>query len=99
MEIYEDLLNSNLLYKNEVFNRHFIDKKVYIISYSKEDHELNKALSLLNCDFIYTDLENKEHSHVVYTFDNIEKELRYVTNCLGKLIHKGVSLNNIYFSE
>ena len=97
LEIYEDLLNSNLLYKNEVFNRHFIDKKVYIISYSKEDHELYKALSLLNCDFIYADLENKEYSHVVYTFDNIEKELRYVTNCLGKLIHKGVSLNNIYF--
>ena len=66
LEIYEDLLNSNLLYKNDVFNRHFIDKKVYIISYSKEDHELNKALSLLNCDFIYADLENKEYSHVVY---------------------------------
>ncbi|MGM9858427.1 MAG: PD-(D/E)XK nuclease family protein [Bacilli bacterium] len=97
LNIYNDLLNNNLLYKNDAFNRHFINKKVYVISYSKEDFELNKALSSLSFDIEYVVLDDNEYTHNVYKFDNIEKELRYVTNQLGKLINNGVPLNKIYF--
>ena len=66
--------------------------------YPDFDDELKKYLELTkaDCEFISSEADFK-YSRVCRCFSDMEQEVYYVMKKLGKLIKRGISLNNIYF--
>lgn len=96
--IYEDLCSKNLLKHNWLYKNLFTNKNVYVCGYSSKDKELMNVLKKLNVCYSYINEKNiNKYEHIVYRFKEIEDEVSYVFNNIGKLLEKGVSLNNIYF--
>lgn len=96
--IYDDLVKNKLLTFNPSFKNIFTNKKVYIYCYPDFDVELENLLKLTNtdCEFISSEADSK-YSRVCRCFSDIEQEVYYVMKKIGKLIKRGISLNNIYF--
>jgi hypothetical protein len=96
--IYDDLVKNKLLTFNPSFKNIFTNKKVYIYCYPDFDDELKKYLELTkaDCEFISSEADSK-YSRVCRCFSDMEQEVYYVMKKLGKLIKRGISLNNIYF--
>ena len=96
--IYDDLVKNKLLTFNPPFKNIFTNKKVYIYCYPEFDDELKKYLELTkaDCEFISCE-SNSKYSRVCRCFSDMEQEVYYVMKKLGKLIKRGISLNNIYF--
>lgn len=95
--IYNELKNNKLLNKNDYFKHLFNGKKVYIYGYSALDKELINIVSNISCNYEFIEKRNCSHKHKCFKFNDINEEVIYVMNEIGKLISSGVSLNNIYF--
>ena len=95
--IYNELINNKLLNKNDYFKHLFSNKKIYIYGYSALDKELINILNYLSSHYEFIEKNNHSYKHNCYKFNDINEEVIYVMNEIGKLISSGVSLNNIYF--
>lgn len=95
--IYNELKNNKLLNKNDYFKHLFNGKKIYIYGYSALDKELINIVSNISCNYEFIEKRNCSHKHKCFKFNDINEEVIYVMNEIGKLISNGVSLNNIYF--
>lgn len=95
--IYNELKNNKLLNKNNYFKHLFNGKKIYIYGYSALDKELINIVSNISCNYEFIEKRNCSHKHKCFKFNDINEEVIYVMNEIGKLISSGVSLNNIYF--
>ena len=95
--IYNELKNNKLLNKNDYFKHLFNGKKIYIYGYSALDKELINIVSNISCNYEFIEKRNCSYKHKCFKFNDINEEVIYVMNEIGKLISSGVSLNNIYF--
>lgn len=95
--IYNELKNNKLLNKNDYFKHLFNGKKIYIYGYSALDKELINIVSNISCNYEFIEKRNCSHKHKCFKFNDINEEVIYVMNEIGKLISNGVCLNNIYF--
>ena len=95
IEIKEELMSLNLLTKNEMYKKMFINKDVLIYGYSSLDKEISNLLDSYNVKYTYIDEENKNYQHSLLVFNNIEEEVDYFFNKVCQLINDGININDI----
>lgn len=93
-EIYDDLLNNNLLIFDDLFKSTLIDKKLIIVGYNKIRSEYLKIFKNYNFD-IYSFKEKEKKSIDIYECVNFESELHLILDKISDLILKGISLDKI----
>ena len=92
VEMYNKLVENNLLYFNHEFREYL--KDIHIIVYDLlVDKLLFTMLEGLNYQVI--DREYHNYMHNVYEFDNMIQEIRYVANRIANLISNGIDIKKI----
>ena len=96
--IFNFLIDNNLLKKEEYEKYLFNDKKVIFIAYNKNQNEVKnviKELNLKEVEFLdVLDLFDEKDQYL-YQFENIDEEIRYVLTKIIDLINSGISPNDI----
>ena len=93
-ELYQDLVNNNLLVFNPLFKSYI--ENIDIIILSKDNIEPFYLNILNQFNPIYYDLELKVRKSIpTYKFKTIEEEVSFLFNEISSLIKKGISPNNI----
>ncbi len=93
-KIKKDLIEKNLIFKNENFFKEFENKKVYIIGYYDLDYDTKKALShLKNYEFIKNEITNNKIP--MYAFNSLNDEAEYLAYEIAKLLDNNVDINKI----
>ena len=92
-EIKENLTKEKLLIFNPLFKEYLKKKKIVCYGYSKIDKFSKKILNDISCEIIEKEIKNYERK--VYVLNTLEEEVEFVFNEISKLIHNGISLNNI----
>ena len=92
VNLKHELTDNNLL----IFNTYFKDylKRIKIILYDIEiDNYLMDILS--NYDYLVINPEYHNYNHLVYEFDDMNSEIKYIASCICKLIDEGISPKQI----
>lgn len=92
----KELRTAGFLIENPLFKELFLNKKVLIYKYSKNDLELLNALKKLNVQYEFLDDDKTIYKHKYYSFNDIEEEISFVFSKIIELKNSGISLNNIY---
>jgi len=93
---FKELKDNNLLSYNSLFKNLFINKKVYVYEYYKDDIELTNCLNKVTSNPVYLDDVNKTYSHNYFEFETMEEEVSYVFNDIMSKIKDGMDINKIH---
>lgn len=91
-----DLINNNLITKNDYLKQFFLDKKIIIYGYSKKDQELNNLIKAFSLEVKYRFNEVHKLALPLINYETSIDEIFYTLNKIASLIDEGVSINDIY---
>ena len=96
-EIKEELLENNLLIKDDNIKEFLNNKEIVVYGYDYISKYDKSILESVNATII--EKEYKNYKHDIYEFKTIEEEVEFVANSILDLISEGIDINNIYLSN
>lgn len=94
------LLSKNVIWKDHLFQRYFLNKKIIVYGFDVISSDLKLLLSALAIPYqVVENTEKKNQIRGVYAFTHIKDEVDYALYEISSLLQKGVDINHIYLAN
>ena len=95
-QIKQDLIENDLMSKNEYLNTFLLNKDIDVFGCSKKDVELNNFINAFSLKPNYIEGKNDIHGLSVFKYETISDEVLYTLNKVAKLLSDGHDIKKIY---
>ncbi|MFA5407933.1 MAG: PD-(D/E)XK nuclease family protein [Bacilli bacterium] len=97
VDMKSDLINNNLLIKDDFFLNNLNGKKIVVYGYDYIDKFFKKMLNLISSYATVEIVPNeyKQGDITIYELDNLSDEVNFVAYSISNLLNQGVDINNI----
>lgn len=89
---------NNYLIKDTLFKKLISNKEIIIYGYDYITEYQKHILNTVN-NYKLINKNYKNHNHVVYEFDSLEDEVRFIAERISELIKNNVDINKIFISN